>query len=79
MFLAFLHGIGQGDLQENWREALDESLLECGCPELDDVEVFSPQYSGSLLTGKLSLVQEPIDRLTSDQLIPGLDLPAVRN
>ena len=46
--LLFLHGVGDGDQNDDWRETLDRSLTSVGYPSLDDVTVISPKYPMSL-------------------------------
>lgn len=46
--LLFLHGVGTGDLQDNWRTRLSETLVGIGFPALDEAETLSPKYSDVL-------------------------------
>ena len=46
--LLFLHGVGDGDPEGQWRAALDEALTRSGYPNLDAVSVISPRYAHAL-------------------------------
>ena len=42
--LLFLHGVGTGDPEDKWRNALDLSLTRIGYPDLSGVTVVAPKY-----------------------------------
>lgn len=46
--LVFLHGVGNGDPDAKWKEALSTSLQAFGYPSLDQVEVIAPRYAHAL-------------------------------
>ncbi|MDF9276244.1 hypothetical protein P4U43_00380 [Arthrobacter sp. EH-1B-1] len=46
--LLFLHGVGDGDQEDNWRVGLADVLGRLGFPELDSVRVISPKYAHAL-------------------------------
>lgn len=46
--LVFLHGIGTGDLDDDWRTAAEASLRQVGYPGLDGVELIAPKYPKTL-------------------------------
>ncbi|CAQ00493.1 putative membrane protein [Clavibacter sepedonicus] len=46
--LVFLHGIGDGDKEDTWREHLTRGLAGLGYPDLVGVEVIAPKYSHAL-------------------------------
>ena len=46
--LVFLHGVGDGNPQGNWKRILNESLTRLGYPTLDQVEVIAPIYAHAL-------------------------------
>lgn len=46
--LLFLHGVGTGDKDDNWRAALSETLVHLGYPELDPERVIAPKYAHAL-------------------------------
>jgi pimeloyl-ACP methyl ester carboxylesterase len=46
--LLFLHGVGDGDQDDNWRDTLERSLAEAGYPSLDHVTVIAPKYPNGL-------------------------------
>lgn len=43
--LLYLHGVGQGDLAQEWRFQLSQTLADIGYPSLDDVEIIAPKYA----------------------------------
>lgn len=43
--LLYLHGVGKGDRDENWKVALSEGLESVGYPDLADVPTLSPRYA----------------------------------
>lgn len=43
--LLFLHGVGDGDHDDNWKSRLAESLVRAGYPKLSDVRVIAPKYA----------------------------------
>ena len=46
--LLFLHGVGDGDQNDNWKLALSESLTVLGYPGLDKVQAIAPKYGHAL-------------------------------
>lgn len=46
--LLFLHGVGTGDKDDNWRAALTETLIQLGYPELDIERVIAPKFAHAL-------------------------------
>lgn len=46
--LLFLHGVGDGDQENGWRDTLDESLTKVGYPNLSQVRVIAPKYPNGL-------------------------------
>lgn len=42
--LLFLHGVGTGDPEGEWNEALSPTLQKVGYPDLSEVDVRAPQY-----------------------------------
>lgn len=46
--LVFLHGVGDGNPQGNWKRILNESLTRLGYPTIDEVEVIAPIYAHAL-------------------------------
>lgn len=59
--LLFLHGVGTGDLKDDWRVALDASLTNVGYPDLEEARVIAPKYPNTL---KGSDDDEPLPPLT---------------
>ncbi|MFP7364540.1 hypothetical protein SFC07_01980 [Corynebacterium callunae] len=43
--LLYLHGVGQGDLAQEWRHQLSQTLTDIGYPNLDNVEIIAPKYA----------------------------------
>ncbi|MGF0117444.1 lipase family protein [Promicromonospora sp. Marseille-Q5078] len=46
--LLFLHGVGSGDREGEWRTALEKALRDLGYPGLDDLSVVAPKYAHAL-------------------------------
>jgi pimeloyl-ACP methyl ester carboxylesterase len=46
--LLFLHGVGDGDQNDNWKVALSESLAALGYPTLDQIQTIAPKYAHAL-------------------------------
>lgn len=46
--LLFLHGVGDGDQDDAWKDVLDRSLADAQYPRLDAVEVITPKYPNGL-------------------------------
>lgn len=46
--LLFLHGVGEGDPDDNWRAALEPTLTGLGYPDLSGVTVVAPKYAKGL-------------------------------
>lgn len=46
--LLFLHGVGTGDPEGRWRDALSESLTRAGYPSLTEARVIAPKYAHAL-------------------------------
>ena len=46
--LLFLHGVGDGDQNDNWKVALSESLTALGYPSLDQIRTIAPKYAHAL-------------------------------
>lgn len=46
--LLFLHGVGTGDLDDEWQGALAGALTRLGYPGLHDVKVLAPKYAHAL-------------------------------
>lgn len=47
-YLIYLHGVGEGDLDQKWKQGLLEGLDKVGYPGLDDVEIIAPHYAHGL-------------------------------
>ncbi|MHC6221181.1 alpha/beta hydrolase family protein [Arthrobacter sp. MMS24-S77] len=62
--LLFLHGVGDGDQDDNWRVQLTEILVRLGYPDLDTVRVIAPKYAHAL---RGSDAKEPLPGLTIKQ------------
>lgn len=66
--LLFLHGVGSGDQDDNWKSRLAEALTQLGYPDIDSVPVIAPKYAHAL-TGvdyKLPLPEETIKQLSRE-------------
>ncbi|TFD36293.1 hypothetical protein E3T34_01065 [Cryobacterium sp. TMT1-62] len=46
--LLFLHGVGDGDKDDNWKIRFTEALTSLGYPDLDTVRVIAPKYAHAL-------------------------------
>lgn len=46
--LLFLHGVGDGDQDDDWRARLTEALAGLGYPDLDPARVIAPKYAHAL-------------------------------
>lgn len=46
--LLFLHGIGTGDQEDEWKRVLETSLRDLGYPSLDSARVIAPKYPHAL-------------------------------
>ncbi|MCW4466535.1 alpha/beta hydrolase [Glutamicibacter sp. MNS18] len=46
--LLFLHGVGDGDPQNDWKDRLSQSLVDAEYPSLDDVELIVPKFAHAL-------------------------------
>ena len=46
--LLFLHGVGDGDPDGTWQDALERSLTRLGYPDLSGVKVLAPKYPNGL-------------------------------
>jgi hypothetical protein len=46
--LLFLHGVGDGDKDDNWKIRFTEALIRLGYPDLDTVRVIAPKYAHAL-------------------------------
>ena len=46
--LLFLHGVGDGDPDDQWRDALEPALKRLGYPDLSDIKVVAPKYPNGL-------------------------------
>lgn len=46
--LLFLHGVGTGDKDDNWRAALTDALIQLGYPELNTERVIAPKFAHAL-------------------------------
>ncbi|GAA4657861.1 lipase family protein [Arthrobacter cryoconiti] len=46
--LLFLHGVGDGDRDDNWKTVLNENLVSIGYPELDTERAIAPKYANAL-------------------------------
>lgn len=46
--LVYLHGVGRGDLKQEWKDQLSQGLARIGFPSLDDVTVLNPVYADDL-------------------------------
>jgi len=46
--LLFLHGVGDGDMEDGWRNALSQALEQLGYSSLDEVQVIAPKYAHAL-------------------------------
>ena len=46
--LLFLHGVGDGDKDDNWKIRFTEALNRLGYPDLDTVRVIAPKYAHAL-------------------------------
>ena len=52
--LVFLHGVGDGNPEGNWKRILNESLTRLGYPTIDEVEVIAPIYERFLETDEVA-------------------------
>lgn len=66
--LLFLHGVGSGDLEDNWRTQLSDTLASIGFPSLDKVHVVAPKYADALVEaeGNAKLPDITITRLARE-------------
>lgn len=46
--LVFLHGVGDGDKDDNWKLSFTGALSRLGYPDLDAVQVIAPKYAHAL-------------------------------
>lgn len=46
--LLFLHGVGDGDYDEKWRDALESTLTSIGYADLKAIDVIAPHYAHAL-------------------------------
>ncbi|MBD8141195.1 alpha/beta hydrolase [Frigoribacterium sp. CFBP 13605] len=46
--LLFLHGVGKGDKDDNWRVTLSKTLEQLGYPALEDARIIAPKYAHAL-------------------------------
>lgn len=46
--LLFLHGVGNGDPEDDWKAQLSKTLIPLGYPNLDGVRVIAPKYAHAL-------------------------------
>ncbi|PPF66530.1 hypothetical protein C5E16_11285 [Clavibacter michiganensis] len=46
--LLFLHGIGDGDLEDTWKTHLTSGLADLGYPDLAGIDVVAPKYAHAL-------------------------------
>lgn len=46
--LLFVHGVGKGDPEDQWRDQLDVTLQRLGYPALDDSAVIAPKFAHAL-------------------------------
>ena len=46
--LLFLHGVGDGDMEDTWRAHLTRGLAQLGYPDLEGVKVIAPKYAHAL-------------------------------
>ncbi len=46
--LLYLHGVGDGDPDDQWRDTLESALKRLGYPDLSDIEVIAPKYPNGL-------------------------------
>lgn len=46
--LLFLHGVGDGDQDDNWKLSCSEALTHLGYPDLDAARVIAPKYAHAL-------------------------------
>jgi len=46
--LLFLHGVGDGDMDDLWKLHLENALTSLGYPDLSSLQVISPKYSHAL-------------------------------
>lgn len=46
--LLYLHGVGDGDADDTWRDTLERSLEKLGYPGLSGIEVVAPKYPNGL-------------------------------
>jgi hypothetical protein len=70
MKIVFLHGIGDGDLNDSWLEGLNRGLVQAGHDAIDRDQVIAPRYDGLLkmkgLEAKLPpLTYKPKDEATA--------------
>ncbi|MBC9926447.1 MULTISPECIES: hypothetical protein [unclassified Leucobacter] len=47
--LLLLHGVGAGDVNDDWRDSLSTALVSLGYPELTETRVIVPKYAHALL------------------------------
>ncbi|PTT66876.1 alpha/beta hydrolase [Arthrobacter sp. HMWF013] len=62
--LLFLHGVGDGDQDDNWKARLTATLVRLGYPELNTGRVITPKYAHAL---RGSDDKEPLPGLTIKQ------------
>lgn len=58
--LLYLHGVGQGEPQQQWRESLSRALDQIGYPELDQVDILAPSYADALRTAPEETTLPPL-------------------
>jgi pimeloyl-ACP methyl ester carboxylesterase len=46
--LLFLHGVGDGDQNDNWRSSTAATLTRLGYPDMESVRVIAPKYAHAL-------------------------------
>lgn len=66
--LLFLHGVGTGDQEDEWKGALEGALVSLGYPGLDAAQVLAPKYPHALrgVDDKDPLPELTIKALTGD-------------
>ncbi|WP_144831131.1 lipase family protein [Microbacterium sp. BH-3-3-3] len=66
--LIFLHGVGDGDVEDGWREVLSQALQQLDYPGLSGTHVIAPKYAHALrgTDYKLPVPDPTLKRLSRD-------------
>lgn len=60
MKIVYLHGIGDGDPERLWLQALNDALGALGHPRIEDHQVIAPRYDSFLMTEGISAKMPPV-------------------